>query len=264
MINRLIYTLLVIATAFASGEVSAQKYPERRVAREGNRLYEEGDYGRSEVEYRRALEANPELGDANFNLAGALFKQQKYEEAARIYADFAQDSTATAQHLAEANYNLGNVMLAGQKTDEAIELYKQALRLNPSDQQAKYNLAYAKKMKREQQQQQQQQNQDQNQDNQERENNQNQNNDNSQNQQDKQEGQDNQEQKEDQDQQNNEGDKPQPDNGEKPQPSGEQEASITPHEAEQMLEAIQGEEDKTREKVNAKEVKGVARSGKNW
>jgi hypothetical protein len=39
---------------------------------------------------------------------------------------------------------------------------------------------------------------------------------------------------------------------------------IDPHDAEQMLEAIQGEEDKTREKMNAKEVQGMARSGKNW
>ena len=53
-----------------------------------------------------------------------------------------------------------------QKFDESIESYKKALRLNPTDMDTKYNLAYAQllKKKQEQQQQQQQQNQDQNKD----------------------------------------------------------------------------------------------------
>ena len=35
-------------------------------------------------------------------------------------------------------------------------------------------------------------------------------------------------------------------------------------EADQMLQAMQNEENKTREKVNAQKAKAVGRSGKNW
>ncbi|MDR0907145.1 MAG: tetratricopeptide repeat protein [Rikenellaceae bacterium] len=239
--------ILSLLAALAVAGVSAQKYPERRIAREGNRLYEKGDFEHSEVEYRRALEANPKLDDARFNLAGALFKQQKTDEAAQIYAAFTADSLSAAPLVSEANYNLGNVMLSGQKIDEAIELYKQALRLNPTDQQAKYNLAYAQAMK------QQQENQQDSQDQQDQNEKQNQDNKGGEGDQDQQQG----EGQNDQDQQQDEGDKPQPS-------GGEGQAGIDPNDAEQMLEAIQGEEDKTREKLNAKEVQGVARSGKNW
>ena len=34
--------------------------------------------------------------------------------------------------------------------------------------------------------------------------------------------------------------------------------------AEHILDAMQRQEDKTREKVNARRAVGVARSGKNW
>jgi tetratricopeptide (TPR) repeat protein len=260
----LIYTLTAIVAIAVTGEVSAQKYPERGIARDGNRLYEKGDFSSAEVEYRRALEVNPELSDARFNLAGALFKQQKAEEAAKIYAQFAADSLSAAPLVSEANYNLGNVMLSGQKIDDAIALYKQALRLNPGDEQAKYNLAYAQAMKQEQENQDKnEQNKDQNKEgqNQDQDNKENQGNQN----QDKKEGQDDQKDNGDQDQQNQDGQDKPADQGDKPQPSGgEQQVGIDPHDAQQMLEAIQGEEDKTREKMNAKEVKGVAPSGKNW
>jgi tetratricopeptide (TPR) repeat protein len=262
MMRTSLLTLLTLLAIFATADVSAQKYPERRIARDANRLYEKGDFEHAEVEYRRALEVNPELEDARFNLAGALFKQQKGEEAAKIYADFAADSLSAAPRVSEANYNLGNVMLGGQKIDDAIELYKQALRLNPTDGQAKFNLAYAQKMKQEQEnqdqnQQQDKDNQEQNQDNKDQDDQ----NDNGNQNQDNRQGQG------DQDRQNQDGQGGQDkqDQGDKPRPSGgEQQAGIDRHDAEQMLQAIQGEEDKTREKMNAKEVKGVAPSGKNW
>jgi tetratricopeptide (TPR) repeat protein len=256
MIKRLIFSLLTVLTVAGA---SAQKYPERGIARDANRLYEKGDFEHAEVEYRRALEANPELEDARFNLAGALFKQQKADEAAKIYATFAADSLSAAPLVSEANFNLGNVMLSGQKIDEAIELYKQALRLNPTDQQAKFNLSYAQAMKQQQENQQQNQDQqDKNKDNQDNESNQNQDDQQGQGEQDQNGDQnENGDQEQNQDRQQDQGDKPQP-NG------GKQQVGIDPHDAEQMLEAIQGEEDKTREKMNAKEVQGVAKSGKNW
>ena len=53
----------------------------------------------------------------------------------------AADSLRADGERAEAFYNLGNAQFKQQKYKEALESYKQSLRLNPADQQAKYNYA---------------------------------------------------------------------------------------------------------------------------
>ncbi len=68
--------ILLIALCLSSVQLSiAQKFPERHVTRQGTRLYNKGDYTGAETEYRRALELNPELREAAFNLGNALWRQ---------------------------------------------------------------------------------------------------------------------------------------------------------------------------------------------
>ena len=257
MKNRITYGVALAAAVFAAVEVSAQKYPERREARDGNKAYNAGDFEGAEVHYRSALETNPELREARFNLGDAAFRQEKSEEAVKIFMGIAADSLAAPAMMSAANFNAGNTMLAAQKIEEAIEFYKQALRIDPTDMQAKYNLAYAQKLLQnpppDDQNQDQQQDQDQDQNDDQQDQNQDQN------------DQGEQDQDQNQDPQDGEGDQQQ-DQGDPPPPQsgGEQEATIDPQDAEHMLEAMQDEEDKTREKINAKEVPAVGRSGKNW
>jgi len=53
---------------------------------------------------------------------------------------------------AYAHYNIGNSLLREQKYQEAVKSYVDALKLNPDDAEAKYNLSYAlEKLKRQQQ-----------------------------------------------------------------------------------------------------------------
>lgn len=261
MIKSVIY-VAIAAAFFTAGisDASAQKYPERRTTRQGTKLYYGGDFEAAETEYRRALEMEPSLREATFNLGGALFRQQKNEEAAKVYTAIAADSTATPGIVSAAGFNLGNTMLATGEIDKAIESYKQALRIKPDDMQAKYNLAYAQKLK-----QQQEQNQDEN-----RDENQDQG---GQGQDDRSENGQNGDQNLNQsgEDRNNEDQKeePQRDGNDDKSPPTEQnsqggEAAISPEDASHMLDAIQDAEDKTREKMNAKEVPAVGRSGKNW
>ena len=316
----LIVTLLV-ALVF-SLPAQAQKWPERRQVRRGNRAYERLDYDRAEARYRQAQELSDSCFEAKFNLGDALYKQQRYDEAEKIFAALAADSTRSDLDRAHSFYNLGNSLFQQKKYQEALSAFKRSLRLNPADLETKYNYAYTKKYIDDNQQggggggdnnqNQNNQNQDQNQQgggndqnkdqNQNNENNNDQNNDNSdQNQRDQDRNgdgknddqQDDQQDKNDQqgegendpnkgdqnDQQGdgendpNDGDQngendpnqdpnqdPNEGNGEgEPQPSG-----LSQNDAERMLDAIQGEEDKTRDKVNAKVGHGVVRSGKNW
>ena len=147
---------------FAPAALWAQK--ERADIRAGNRAYYEGKYPEAEVGYKRAIEKNISSYEANFNLAGALYKQGRYDDAAATYQKLAQDGTDTERQ-ASTYYNMGNTYVKQRKLDEAIEAYKNALRLTPDDKEAKFNLAYAKKLKQdEDKKNDQNQNQDQNQD----------------------------------------------------------------------------------------------------
>ena len=255
MKHRVLAIIAVVVTALISGDVFAQKMPERRLVRKGNRQYERKDYDSSIDNYSRALRHDPTSFEAKFNTANVQFRKafvdslqmdvKMLEKAEKSLRKLAQDSTRTDIERADVAYNLGNSLFAQQKFKEALTCYRDAMRLNPEDKEAKYNYALTKEMLKQQQQQQQQQeqNQDQNQDNQDKQD--------QENQQDKQ-GQQNKEDK--QDQQDKE------DKQEQQQPNEQQ---ISEQEQQAMLEAIQAQEDKTQEKL--KEKQGVViRGGKNW
>lgn len=244
--------MLALATLAPFAEAAAQKMPERRLVRKGNRQFGCERYDKSIESYTRALEAAPTSFEAAYDLANAMFRAERYDTAEQTLKGIVADSTRSDIDRSEAVYNLGNTQFAQQKLKEALSSYRAAMRLNPDDQEAKYNYAYTKHLL--QQQEQQQQN-DQNKDDQ----NQDRNKDNQQNQQNQQNGQDDKQQDGSQNdpQQGGEGDR---NEGEgQPQPQ----SGISEQEREAMLEAIQAQEDKTQDKL--KEKTGVlVRGRKNW
>ncbi|MCK4747177.1 MAG: tetratricopeptide repeat protein, partial [Bacteroidales bacterium] len=122
-------------------------------------------------------------------------------------------------------HNIGNSLLESQQFAQSIEAYKNSLRLNPGDQDTKYNLAYAKKKLQEQEQQQQEQ---QNQE------------------------QDQEKQEQDQDQQQQEQQPPRP-------------QEISKEDAERMLNAIQQQEKDVKEKVDKKKAAvAKVKTDKDW
>ena len=306
--KRIVYLIFTLAvTLFVATDAQAQKWPERSRVRRGNRAYERLDYDRAEERYREAQQLSDTCFEATFNLGDALYKQQRFDEAEKVFTALAADSTRNDLDRAHSYYNLGNSLFQQKKYQEALAAYKRSLRLNPADLETKYNYAYTKKyiednqqgggggggnnnqnqnqndqnqqgggqndqqndqnkdQQNDQQNQDQQgdgdQNKDQNQDqnndkNQDNQNNNDQKDQNSDQNKDDQQGE-NEPQNGENDPQDGEGD-PQQGDGE-PQPSG-----LSQNDAERMLDAIQGEEDKTRDKVNAKVGQGVVRSGKNW
>ena len=149
MPNRIL--LIFITLLLGIGSASAQKYPERSLVRKGNRDFAKERYDRSIERYTQALEAAPENFEAAYNLGGALYRTEKYEEAAKMLERIAADSTRTDQERAEAFYNLGNAQFKQEKYPEALESYKNSLRMNPADQEAKYNYAYTKRLLQKQQ-----------------------------------------------------------------------------------------------------------------
>ena len=169
---------------------------------------------------RRSKKSQP-TNTGIFNLADAVYKQNRFDEAAGKFSELAEQMTNPVEK-ARAYHNLGNSQLMNQKIDESIESYKKALRQNPTDLETKYNLAYAQLLKNQQQQQQNQQNQDQNKD---------QNKDQQQQNQDQQ----NKDQNKDQQQQN--------------QQQQQAQNKISKDNAEQLLQALQNDEKNIQDKV---------------
>lgn len=108
---------------------------------EGNRLFEQGDYAAAEQSFRRAIENNAGP-QAKFNLGNALYRQGRLDEAKEIFESTEQFRN-NPDLLSGAFYNKGNIQLEQEKIVESIESFKNALRLNPRDEDARYNLAYA-------------------------------------------------------------------------------------------------------------------------
>lgn len=150
---------------------------ERADIRRGNKQYNDSNYTEAEVHYRRGLDINDHSFEAHYNLGDALFRQGKYPEALEQYTQAekalaANDKVSEAKHkeqLADTYHNMGNALYAQQQYDQAVGAYQQALRLDPKDNDTRYNLVKAMQQLQQQQQQQQQQNQQQQQQEQQQE-----------------------------------------------------------------------------------------------
>lgn len=161
LVNKTYIVILFLALA---GNVFAQK-TDRDYLRSGNKLYNDSLFIKAEVDYRKALEQNPQSTDAMFNLSNSLLMQQKAKEAMEQLESVAKIEKDKSK-LAEIYHNMGVILHVNKQYPQCIEAYKEALRNNPKDDETRYNLALAQKMLKDQQQQQQdqQQNQDQKQD----------------------------------------------------------------------------------------------------
>lgn len=134
-------TVLVLGTGTL--QVSAQQG--RRHIREGNRLYHKELFDESELSYRRALESDENSPQARFNLGNSLYKQERFEEAARHFGELA-DEVDEPRNRSKVYHNLGNSMLMMEQVEQSIEAYKEALRNNPLDDETRYNLAFAQNL----------------------------------------------------------------------------------------------------------------------
>ena len=227
--NRYVWVALMLLMSVSA---FAQK-AERDYIRKGNRAFKDSIYVDAEVDYRKALDANPQSTIARFNLGNTLLWQNKAQEAMNEFADAARIEKDKGRK-AQIFHNMGVIFHSTKEYEKAIEMYKEALRNNPSDDETRYNLALAQKMLKDQQQN--QQNQDQNQ----------------QDQQQKQQ----QEQQQDQQQQ-------QQDQQQQQQPEQKQD-EMSKENAEQLLNSVMQDEQNTQDKVKKQQVIQGSRLEKDW
>ncbi|WP_300728311.1 tetratricopeptide repeat protein [uncultured Bacteroides sp.] len=223
--------LLVSVVAFGQNN-------ERKYLRSGNKLYKDSTFVKAEVDYRKALDQNPNSTDAMYNLGNSLLMQQKAKDAMEQYVAAARVEK-DKKKLAEIYHNMGVILQSSKQLPQCIEAYKKALRNNPKDDETRYNLALAQKQLKDQQQQQQNQNQnkDQKQD---------------QKQEEKQQNKDQQDQKKEEQQQNQQ------------QQQQQDQNQMSKENAEQLLKAAMQDEKDVQDKVK-KAIKVQGRKlDKDW
>ena len=219
-------------------------------------------FAEAEADYRQAISLNPKNEVAKYNLGTAYYEKEKNAEAMLRFHQAATTATTKAEKH-NAFHNLGNTFMNAKKYQEAVAAYKDALRNNPHDDETRYNLALAKDMLEK--------NppppEDNDEDNQDQ--------DKEENEKDQQ-NQDNQEDKEgdseDRQEDNQEGneDKGEPnqpleEDGEQPQQQQPVPGQLSPQQVKSLLEAMNNEEKKVQEKINAEKQKGVkVKSDKDW
>lgn len=267
---RQIFFIIVLISSIVHGQKTKTKIvdlPEKKVIRDGNNFYNQNNYVDAEVQYKKALELNPNYDKASYNLGNAIYQQNRFKEALPMY-DLVTKTTENKLTKAENFHNMGNVFMKEKNYDKAIEAYKNSLRNNSKDDETRYNLALAQKLRKEEA------------DNKKDDkNNKDKNDKDNKDKKDKDQNKDKKDDNKDKDKkEGDEGDKDKDKKGDdkkdqnkdkqgendkkKPQP---QKNKLSDQQIKQLLEAMNNEENKTQKKVNAKKARGKkVKQEKDW
>lgn len=142
---QIIGLLLLFTGSAAFAQAPAKKQNARPELRKGNELYRQQKYKEAQSAYMSALQKDPTSYTGMFNMGDALYKAQQFDGARQALSASAKASKDKKEQ-ARAYHNVGNTFMEEKKWEEAINAYKQSLRLDPTDADTKYNLAYANAM----------------------------------------------------------------------------------------------------------------------
>jgi tetratricopeptide (TPR) repeat protein len=252
MIKKLCLLAIIMLT---TGFTQAQSWKDS--LRVGKQYYEEGNYKQAYQSLLQAQKLAPSDVDLSQDIGNAAYRSQDYEMAEKAYraaASNGEDDTVQSKHW----HNVGNSQMQAKNYKAAVESYKNALRKNPSDEKARYNLAEAQR--RVQQQEKQDKDQDQNQ------------NDN-QNESDSDDQKNNQEENKSENQDQNKNDQSQKNQNQNQNSEGgnsdvqKSEGKLSDRKTDRMLEDLLKKEMQTKRKVRGNESgnkQQQVKSGKRW
>lgn len=145
MNNRILYIIGILCLLSVQA-VWAQR--SKLELKKANEAFRAGRYDEAKDIYAKTKGNTEVLQIAKFGQAVALYKQGKLEESAKLYKELLKSSEQMNQEqMAQVLHNLGNISMKGKKYDQAIELYQNALIANPSDEDTRYNLVLAQKLR---------------------------------------------------------------------------------------------------------------------
>lgn len=133
----------------------AQQLNERDLLRIGNRHFRKGDFKQAETYYRKSLDCSASM-EAYYNLGNALAAQGQDSMAYEMYKQGTAQPSNDKKKKAKIFHNMGDLTYASGLRDmkaggehaqanfqQAVNDFKNSLRLNPDDNETRYNLAMA-------------------------------------------------------------------------------------------------------------------------
>ena len=268
-------TLLFFMTLFVgtSQEVDPQLIESNTYVFEGNSIVEE-DFIEAEKKYRLAVSTKQNNLAGSFNLGNAYYNSELYDEALLRHLEALENSRSKAEKH-KAYHNIGNVLMQKKQCKEAVSAFKNALRNNPSDDETRYNLALAQECAKEQG------DGDGDGDDEDKDKDKDENKDEKDDSDDKQDKNEKNKDKEGDDKEDkNEGDNKEDEDGKPKDEKGDQKnkdpkndkgkpqqqpGKLSPQQVKNLLEAMNHEEKKVQEKMNASKTKGVkVKTEKDW
>ena len=269
-----VFLVFNLGTSIIAQEANKEK---QKVLKESKEFLSEASYemennnfSLAEAAYREAIATNPEEDTGKYNLGIAYYDKEMNDVAmSRFKQAAAVADTKSDKH--KVFHNLGNTFMNEKLYKEAVESYKNALRNNPKDEETRYNYALAKELLEEQEK---NGGGDDNKENQEdkQEEEKKENQDNENNKKDKEDGdQKNEKNKGEEEQDKKEGNENE-DNGKPEEPKDKKQqqpptepGKLSPQQVKTLLEAMNNEEKKVQEKINAKKQKGTkVKPEKDW
>jgi tetratricopeptide (TPR) repeat protein len=130
-------TVLAILTAFSDSRAESLASK----VRDGNRLFAQGKYADAETAYLDAQVKNPGRPEVLYNLGNSLIKQKKYSQGIQSLLQSANKGDKGIRE--NSWYNTGNALFEMSRFKDSAEAFVQALKLDPSDKDAKHNLELA-------------------------------------------------------------------------------------------------------------------------
>jgi len=272
-----IYLVFNFGTSIIAQEVNNEKQKILKESKgflsKANYEMENDNFSLAEATYREAIAINPEEDTGKYNLGIAYYDKEMNDVAmSRFKQAAAVADTKSDKH--KVFHNLGNTFMNEKLYKEAVESYKNALRNNPKDEETRYNYALAKELLEEQEKNSggddNKENQENQEDKQEEEKKENQ--DNKNNKKNKEDGdQKNEQNKGEEEQDKKEGNenenkgKPEDPKDNKQQQQPTEPGKLSPQQVKNLLEAMNNEEKKVQEKINAKKQKGTkVKPEKDW
>ena len=258
MKNTITYlVVLVTFFSFAQEKEKAQALALKKAndfVHQANQLINEDKFISAEMEYRKAISEQPENVAGTYNLGNSYYRKGNFEEALYRQQQAAKNAV-NKEEKHNAFHNIGNILMQNKQCKEAVEAYKNALRNDPTDDETRYNLVMAKECAEQQQ--------DENKDDQNKEEDKKEE-DQKENQQDQKDNKDQADENKDQGDQKKE-EKPKEDQGKEDKQQQPRPQQLSPQQIKNLLEAMNNQEQKVLEKMNAEKQKGTpVKTAKDW
>ncbi len=133
--------LLIAAIVSAGAWLMACGPIPAEVNNSGHESYMAGDYASALDAYQAAREGSPKPAEPYYNEGNVLYRMGEFENAWGVYDESLK--FAKLEVRASGFFNRGNASFQTERYADAVEAYKEALRMDPNDQDAKHNLELA-------------------------------------------------------------------------------------------------------------------------